>query len=270
MFYITTDHGNKIAVYDFHPRNQETVLLLHGWPLSHLMYEYQIGLLARLGYRVVALDLRGFGRSDAPASGYHYDCMADDVCRVVQTLGLCRFTLVGFSMGGAIALRYMRRFRGAGVKKLVLLAAAAPCWVQRPDFPYGLPRSQADDLIRLAETDRPLLAQRFSHEQLFASPQSEAAKDWFEDIALSASGLGTVQAAIALRDEDGRRDLAAVQVPAFILHGAKDVVVSTALAEIQQRGIRGAKRITLENSGHGIVYDELERFNRLFLEVLRS
>ena len=164
----------------------------------------------------------------------------------------------------------MRRFRGAGVKKLILLAAAAPCWVQRPDFPYGLPRSQADDLIRLAETDRPLLAQRFSHEQLFASPQSEAAKDWFEDIALSASGLGTVQAAIALRDEDGRRDLAAVQVPAFILHGAKDVVVSTALAEIQQRGIRGAKRITLENSGHGIVYDELERFNRLFLEVLRS
>lgn len=100
--------------------------------------------------------------------------------------------------------------------------------------------------------------------------QSDAAKDWFKDIALSASGLGTVQAAIALRDEDGRRDLAAVQVPAFILHGAKDVVVSTALAEIQQRGIRGSKRITLENSGHGIVYDELERFNRLFLDALRS
>lgn len=72
------------------------------------------------------------------------------------------------------------------------------------------------------------------------------------------------------RDEDGRRDLAAVQVPAFILHGAKDVVVSTALAEIQQRGIRGSKRITLENSGHGIVYNELERFNRLFLDALRS
>ena len=142
--------------------------------------------------------------------------------------------------------------------------------MQRPDFPYGLPRGQVDDLIRLAETDRPLLAQHFSHEQLFASPQSDAAKDWFKDIALSASGLGTVQAAIALRDEDGRRDLAAVQVPAFILHGAKDVVVSTALAEIQQQGIRGAKRITLENSGHGIVYDELERFNRLFLDALRS
>ena len=270
MFYVTTDRGCRIAVYDWNPRNPDAVLLIHGWPLSHLMYEYQIELLTRLGYRVVALDLRGFGRSDAPASGYHYDRMADDVYRVVQTLGLNRFTLVGFSMGGAIALRYMRRFRGAGVKKLILLAAAAPCWVQRPDFPYGLPRGQVDDLIRLAETDRPLLAQHFSHEQLFASPQSDAAKDWFKDIALSASGLGTVQAAIALRDEDGRRDLAAVQVPAFILHGAKDVVVSTALAEIPQRGIRGSKRITLENSGHGIVYDELERFNRLFLDALRS
>lgn len=215
MFYVTTDRGCRIAVYDWNPRNPDAVLLIHGWPLSHLMYEYQIELLTRLGYRVVALDLRGFGRSDAPVSGYHYDRMADDVYRVVQTLGLNRFTLVGFSMGGAIALRYMRRFRGAGVKKLILLAAAAPCWVQRPDFPYGLPRGQVDDLIRLAETDRPLLAQHFSHEQLFASPQSDAAKDWFKDIALSASGLGTVQAAIALRDEDGRRDLAAVPGAGF-------------------------------------------------------
>ncbi|MEI3218767.1 MAG: alpha/beta hydrolase, partial [Lachnoclostridium sp.] len=129
-----------------------------------------------------------------------------------------------------------------------------------------------DDLIRLAETDRPLLAQHFSHEQLFASPQSDAAKDWFKDIALSASGLGTVQAAIALRDEDGRRDLAAVQVPAFILHGAKDVVVSTALAEIQQAvGVSA-----VPNASHSKIPATVsfttswKRFNRLFLDALRS
>ena len=106
-------------------------------------------------------------------------------------------------MGGAIALRYMRLFNGFGVEQLVLLAAAAPSWTKRADFPYGLSRAYVDALIDQAATDRPQLARSFSHEQLFACPQSEAVKDWFEQIALSASGIATVQCAIALRDEDG-------------------------------------------------------------------
>ena len=91
-------------------------------------------------------------------------------------------------MGGAIALRYMRLFRGQGVKKLILLAAAAPSWTQRPDYPYGLTREAVNALIHQASTDRAQLAHDFAHQQLFASPQSEAAKNWFEDLALSASG----------------------------------------------------------------------------------
>lgn len=104
-----------------------------------------------------------------------------------------------------------------------------------------------------------------SHEQLFASCQSEQIKDWFGDIALSASGIGTVQAAISLRDEDGRNDLEAVNVPTVIIHGKKDVVVSSQLVEYQHMEITGSRLFQLENSGHGIVYDELERFNDLFL-----
>ena len=156
------------------------------------------------------------------------------------------------------------------MKKLILLAAAAPSWTQRPGFPYGLTREYVDQLICQASTDRPQLAYTFSHEQLFASPQSEAAKNWFEDIALSASGVGTVRAATSLRDEDGQADLAAVRVPTVIVHGAKDVVVSDDLAQAQHRGIRGSRLFTLENSGHGIVYDELEAFNRIFLAAIRE
>ncbi len=270
MVYMRSNDGVRIAVYEYNPQGRETVLLVHGWPLSNMMYEYQLEPLICLGYRVITLDLRGFGRSDVPADGYCYDRMAADIYSAVRFMGLGAFTLVGFSMGGAIALRYMRLYKGRGVKKLILLAAAAPSWTQRPGFPYGLTRQYVNGLIKKASADRPALAYSFSHDQLFASPQSGAVKNWFNDIALSASGIGTVRAATALRDEDGRPDLSAVCVPTVIIHGAKDIVVSNDLANVQHQGIKGSKLYTLENSGHGVFYDELERFNKIFLSAIEE
>ncbi len=270
MRYIEATDGTRLAVYDYNSCGKETVVLVHGWPLSHKMFEYQVEALLKCGYRVVTMDLRGFGASDTPACLYSFNQMAADLHSIVRCLGLAGFTLVGFSMGGAVVLRYMRLFRGQGVKKLILLAAAAPSWTEHPGFPYGLPRETVDTLIRQASADRPQLAYDFSHHQLFASPQSEAAKRWFEDIALSASGVGTIRAAISLRDEDGRADLPCVRVPTVIFHGTKDAVVSSELVNLQHRGIRGSRLITLENSGHGIVYDELARFNDLFLQAVQS
>lgn len=269
MFYVNSTDGVKIAVYDYNCGGTKTVLLIHGWPLSHKIYEYQIPLLVREGFRVVALDLRGFGMSDAPGCRYCYDQMAADIYQVVRRLGLCRFTLVGFSMGGAIVLRYMRLFRGYGVKKLILLSAAAPCWTKRPGFPYGLTKEYVDGLICQIETDRAQFAEDFSV-QLFARPHSCYIKAWFRDIALSASAIGTIGTAISLRDEDGREDLQYVNVPTVIIHGAKDEVVSNELAELQHEGICGSKLYTLEDSGHGIMYDELECFNCLLLDALEE
>ena len=268
MFSLSSTDGVKIAVYDWNPAGERTVLLVHGWPLSHKIFEYQLVPMLNKGYRVVMLDLRGFGSSDAPAGGYSYDQMACDIHCVVKQLKLHDVTLVGFSMGGAIALRYMNRFEGCGVKKLILLAAAAPSWTRRPGYPYGLTREYVNSLIAQAATDRAKLACEFSHKQLFYCPHSQAVKGWFEDIALSASSIGTVQTAISLRDEDTRQDLAAVKVPTVILHGAKDVVVSSDLARLQHEGIADSRLITLPNSGHGIMYDELERFNRVFFASL--
>lgn len=269
MYYITSDDGTKIAVYDYNPQEQQTVFLIHGWPLSHQIFEYQINLLTNCGYRVVAVDLRGFGRSDTPVYGYFYNQMAADIFQVVRHLCLKRFILVGFSMGGAIALRYLNRYNGFGVCKLILLSAAAPCFVQHPGFPYGQTMEEVNDLINLAETDRPQLCLNFSR-QLFASPHSDAVIDWFRDIALSASGIGTIKCAIALRDEDVSKDLQCVQVPAYIIHGDKDTIVSPALAEIQHESICGSRLITLPDSGHGIVYDQLAAFNSAFLKSVTA
>lgn len=268
MFYIHSDDGVKLAVYVYNPQCEKTVFLLHGWPLSHEMYEYQTELLTSRRYRVVLMDIRGFGKSDTPACNYSYDTLAADIYKVVRSLKLFNFVLVGFSMGGAIVLRYMNNYKGYGVRKLMLLAAAAPSWTRRPGFPYGLTKDYVNELICRAGTDRPQLARDFSHKQLFASPQSEAAKDWFEDIALSASGIGTIQAAISLRDEDGRKDLKSVRVPAVIIHGEKDTVVSNALAEIQYENIQNSRLYQLKNSGHGIIYDELQEFNCIFLKEI--
>lgn len=268
MIYVKSTDGTKIAVFDYNPTGKETVFFVHGWPLSHTIYEYQIERLIDRDCRVVAVDLRGFGQSDVPAGGYSYDQMARDLYAVICALKLRRFTLTGFSMGGAISLRYMRLFQGHGVKKLILLSAAAPCFTKRPGYPYGMSREAVNQLIYLGSTDRPQLCENFAQTQLFASPQSQAAKDWFQDIALSASGVGTIKAAISLRDEDGREDLCTVCVPTVIIHGAEDVVVGNDLARLQHEGIKGSVLITLDHSGHGIMYDELEKFNEIFMEAV--
>ena len=270
MFYITSNDRTKIAVYDYNPCGRKTIVLIHGWPLSHKIFEYQTQLLVNCGYRVVLLDLRGFGASDSPAGGYCYDQMAQDIYVVVRRMKLYGFVLGGFSMGGAIVLRYMRNYCGYGVRKLMLLAAAAPSWTMREGFPYGNTREDVNQLICQAMRDRPQLARTFSHEQLFFSAHSDAVKDWFEDISLSASGIGTVNTAISLRDEDGRMDLCSVHVPTAIFQGAHDVVVQEELTLCQYESIPGAVLYRLECSGHGVFYDELDKFNDYMMEFLQT
>lgn len=164
MYYIKADDNVKLAVYDLNSSSRNVIFMIHGWPLSATMFEYQKEFLVCQGYRVITMDLRGFGNSDVPAGGYTYNQMASDVHSVVRALKLNHFTLLGFSMGSAIATRYMQRYHGHGVKKLCLCAAAVPSFTQRPGIPYGKTQEEADALIDLAKTDRPQLCENFSHE----------------------------------------------------------------------------------------------------------
>lgn len=269
MFFIPVENHVKIAVEDKNPRGKKAILMIHGWPLSRKIYEYQESLLLCRDYRVITLDLRGFGDSDAPACGYSYDRMAQDIYHVVRALGLRDFILVGFSMGGAIVIRYMSRCHGYGVKKLALLGAAAPSFVQRPGYPYGMTRAQVDGLIAQALTDRPRMTADFG-KMLFANPQSEESRQWFWDLSLQASGTGTIQTACSLRDEDLREDLKAIKVPTGIFHGAKDRICPFPFAEAMHAGIPHSSLYAFENSGHAVFYDDLPDFNHRFLLFLES
>ncbi|MFA9379579.1 MAG: alpha/beta fold hydrolase [Acetanaerobacterium sp.] len=268
MIYIPVN-GVKIAVQDINPQGKKTVLLVHGWPLNRKMFEYQTDLMPSLGFRCVCIDLRGFGQSDAPWGDYSYNRMADDIYRVVSIMNLTRLSLVGFSMGGAVVIRYMARHSGCRVARLALLSAAAPSFVRRPNYPYGMTREEVDALIAQIRADRPRAIAQFGT-QLFAVKPSAQFTEWFTQLTWSASPQGTIGGVLALRDEDLRADLAKIKVPTGIFHGKMDRICPYPFALEMQKGIAGSQLYPFEQSGHGVFYDELEAFNKAFIDFLNG
>src|SRR5665647_3597419 len=207
--YIKVEPNVRLHVTDL--GEGRPVVLIPGWQLSDEMYEYQYNDLINNNFRVIGITLRGFGKSDKPYGDYNYDVHASDIKTVLKKLDIKDAVLVGFSMGGAIAIRYMAANKGARVSKLVLCGAAAPIWTQRGDFPYNLPKSAVDDLIALNNTDRPKLLSNFG--KIFSATETslnEGIGSWLNEINLSASSYATAQCLIALRDTDLRSDLAKI------------------------------------------------------------
>lgn len=238
------------------------IVLIHGWPLSDEMYEYQYNDLINKKFRVIGITLRGFGKSDKPYGAYDYDVHAADIKNVLETLEIDDAVLVGFSMGGAIAIRFVSNYDGTHVSRLALVAAAAPIWTQRKDFPYNLPKSAADELIELNSKDRPKLLADFS--KIFSATEtslSEGIRSWLNGICLSASSYATAQCLIALRDTDLRSDLVKIGIPTVIMHGKKDKICSFDLAEQMNAGIANSQIIPFENSGHSLFLEETKKFN---------
>ncbi|WNS44743.1 alpha/beta hydrolase [Paenibacillus sp. MMS20-IR301] len=259
--WIRAEANVKIYVNDLNPSGSRTILFLHGWPANHQMFEYQYNQLVPLGYRCIGMDMRGFGRSDKPEGGYDYNRLADDIRCVIGALGLKDITLCGHSTGGAVAIRYMARHNGYGVSKLALFAAAAPSLIQRPGFPYGQTREAIEQIIQATGQDRPKMLHDFG-EIFFYHKVSEPFSDWFFQLGLEAASWATVAVSKAWLAEQLFDDLPQICVPALILHGIHDQVCYFPLAEAQHQGIRGSVLIPFENSGHGLFYDERERFNR--------
>jgi len=238
------------------------IVLIHGWPLSDDMFEYQYNDLIHAGFRVVGITLRGFGKSDKPYGSYDYDVHALDIHTILLELEINDAVLCGFSMGGAIAIRFVSAYYGAHVSKLVLAGAAAPSWTQRQDFPYNLPVSAVDDLIALNNTDRPKLLSNFA--KLFSASETSlnnGISSWLYEICLSASPYATAQSLIALRDTDLRSDLEKIAIPTLIMHGKKDKICSFDLAEQMKARITDSYLVAFENSGHSLFLEETPRFN---------
>ncbi|MDR0287206.1 MAG: alpha/beta hydrolase, partial [Clostridiales bacterium] len=223
MKYIEVENNVNIAIEDINPCGRETVLFIHGWPLSGKIFEYQYDILPKYNIRCIYVDLRGFGNSDCTWDGYDYTSLASDIYKVMKNISVKSLTLAGFSMGGAIAVRYMALYKGYKVKKLALLGAATPAFTQKPFFPYGMTKEQVDTLIAQAYHNRPKMTAEFG-KMLFASDPSQQLQDWFKLITWKACGIATIKTLKSLRDEELKPDLNKIEVPTGIFHGKLDKV----------------------------------------------
>lgn len=267
--YLEVEQNVRLHITD--AGEGRSIVLIHGWPLSDEMYEYQYNDLINKNFRVIGITLRGFGKSDKPYGDYNYDVHASDIKKVLERLKIEDAVLVGFSMGGAIAIRFVANYDGAHVSKLVLAAAAAPIWTQREDFQYNLPTSAVDELIELNYKDRPKLLADFA--KIFSATETslnEGIGGWLNGICLSASSYATVQCLIALRDTDLRSDLVKIEIPTVIMHGKKDKICSFDLAEQMNAGIAHSHIITFENSGHSLFLEETKKFNSELIKFARE
>jgi len=238
------------------------IVLIPGWPLSDEMYEYQYTDLMNHDFRVIGITLRGFGRSDKPYGAYNYDVHARDIKSVLDKLDIKDAVLGGFSMGGAIAIRFVSTYNSVHVSKLVLAGAAAPLWTQRKDFPYNLTQSAVDELIALNFSDRPKLLANFA--KIFSATETSLNNGigkWLNGIGLVATAHATAQCLYALRDTDLREDLKEIKIPTLILHGRKDKICSFELAEQMHAGIKDSQLVPFENSGHSLFLEETKKFN---------
>ena len=239
------------------------IVFLHGWPLSHAMWEYQFNELPERGCRCVGITLRGFGRSSQPWDDYTYDLFAQDVQQAIALLDLRDVTLVGFSMGGAIALRYAAGHNQNGrVSKLVLCGAAAPSFTQRDGFPHGLPPADVDRFLAACRADRPKMLEDFG-KIFYHNERSVSRKfaEWIHAMALEASPHATAGGLVALRDSDLRPDMASINLPTAVFHAPADKVCPFPLGEALAAGIQSALLIRFENSGHALFYEERDKFN---------
>lgn len=268
-YYIKVEQNVKIYVEDLNPDGEKTILFLHGWPGNHNLFEYQFNQLPKLGYRCIGMDQRGFGKSDKPYEGYDYDRLSDDVRCVVSALKLQDFILAGHSTGGAIAVRYMGRHKGYGVSKLALFAAAAPSLIKRPNFPYGLEEEEVIKIIEGTYNDRPKMLSDFGHDFFFQNT-TRPFSDWFLQLGLQAAGWSTAAVANTWIREVLFCDLEAINVPTLIIHGIHDKIVPFSLGKVQNQYIKNSKLIPFEFSGHGVFYDQRDKFNEELVKFIEE
>lgn len=253
----------------------QTIVLIHGWPLSHEMWDYQLTELPKHGLRVVAYDRRGFGKSSKPNGPYDYDALTDDLKAVLDHLDLNDVTLVGFSMGGGEVARYMSRHNGQRVAKAVLVSAVTPYMLKTEDNPNGVDKEVFDEILEGLQKDRADFLQTFGKQfygvNLLNRPVSQAHLDGDFFRAYLASPVATIECAKAFAMTDFRSDLTYFKVPTLIIHGNDDKTVPIeASGEQTAKAIPGARYIVYGGAPHGLFFTEKDRLNQDLLTFIKS
>lgn len=275
MPYFEAKDQTSIYFYDWGPRTGQPVVLIHGWPVSSASWEYQARALADAGYRVIAYDRRGFGRSDWAAQGYEYDTLASDVNDLLTGLNLTGVTLVGFSMGGGEVARYLGTYGQSRVVKAVFISSVTPYLLKTDDNPDGVDQKVFDEILEGIEKDRPdylhNFASKFYGRSAIHHSVSEAQINFFDGMAGVASPKATIECAKAFAMTDFRSDVAKITIPTLVIYGTKDgTVPPSASAERMGGLLANSETIPYEGEPHGLNVTAAEKLNNDLLTFLRA
>lgn len=271
MAFIKAKDGTSLHVKDM--GQGRPVVLIHGWPLTGDMFEYQTVALLEAGFRVITYDRRGFGQSGHPASGYNYDVFADDLASVIDGLDLQGAALVGFSMGGGEIARYLSRHGASKISKTVLVASVAGYLLKDDTNPDGVDGSVFEGMKKDIREDRFAFLQSFAKTfygvGYVTKPVSQGVLDWSFVLGVMASPKATIDCVDAFGKTDFRADFAAFTVPTLVIHGTGDKTVPIdPTGRAAAKAIAGAKLIEYDGEPHGLFATVPDRLNQDLIAFL--
>ena len=251
------------------------VVLIHGWPLSSAAWSKQIPALSEAGYRVIAYDRRGFGRSDKPATGYDYDTLTQDLDRLMTDLDLRDATLVGFSMAGGEVARYVATHGAERLHSVVFASAVPPYLKKSDDNPEGpLDDATADEFETNLTADRQAFFEQFTKDFFTAGDTLKVTEDERKealDLCLQSSPEAALGCMQAWATTDFRDDLIKIEIPALVLHGLADGIVPfEGSGQRTHRMVTHAELVTIPDAPHGCNTSHPDAFNTALLDFLKD
>jgi non-heme chloroperoxidase len=274
MNFITAADGAQIFYKDW--GNGPPVVLSHGWPLNSDSWEAHQLFLASNGFRAIAHDRRGHGRSTQTWDGNTMDTYADDLAALIGVLDLRDLTLVGFSTGGGEVVRYIGRHGTERVAKLVLVSAVPPYLVQTTDNPGGVPVEVFDGLRAASLADRSQTYQDLADGPFFGGNRpgqqpSRGTRDAFWLQGMQSGHRNALQCIAAFSATDFRPDLAKIDVPTLVIHGEDDQVVPVDVGgRASSALIDGAQLKVYPGAPHGITHTHQEELSADLLAFLQT
>lgn len=274
MHMIETRDGTHLSVKVW--GEGRPVVLIHGWPLSGDSWDPISYALADNGFKAIAYDRRGFGRSQQPSGGYDYDTFADDLADVMEATGATAdAALVGFSMGGGEVARYLSRHGAGSVSQVALISSVVPFVLKTENNPDGMPQEIFDGMAEGILDDRGHFFTSF-FKQFYgvgwldkAVSQEQLHLSWIH--AMQAGLRPTLLAAKAFSTTDFRPDLASFSVPTLVIHGTADktVPIEPTAREVARK-VPHAQLVEYLGEAHGVFASQTERLTNDLLAFLQG